>query len=108
LIEVDFEHRVALYKVGSLVMANRILMTLSKQRISHIFNSSKPRQKSLHVEVEYMLDNHILLCLYKLVELVAQLCQEYVSARWCPSVFRETLLIAAEHLSDSTALRLIA
>jgi hypothetical protein len=62
LIELDFELRSALNKVGSSVMANRILVILSEQRISHIFDCSELGQKSLHVKVKDMLDNCQLFC----------------------------------------------
>jgi hypothetical protein len=47
-------------------MLNWVVVTLSEQRIRHIFDNSKAGQKSLRVKVEYMLDNNVLVCLEKL------------------------------------------
>jgi hypothetical protein len=43
VIELDFELRLALDKVGSPVLANWILVTLSKLKISHIFCKTTKR-----------------------------------------------------------------
>jgi hypothetical protein len=51
------------YKCFSPVLANWVAVMLSEQGISHLFNSSKPRQKPSRVKVEYMLNNYLLLCL---------------------------------------------
>jgi hypothetical protein len=48
-IELDFELRSTLDEVGSLVLADWVLVTLSEQQVSHIFDSSEPGRKSSSV-----------------------------------------------------------
>jgi hypothetical protein len=62
-IELGFDLRLTPNKVGSPILASWIALTLSKQGTSHIFHSSKPRQKFSHVKVNYMLNNYLFLCL---------------------------------------------
>jgi hypothetical protein len=52
LIELDFELGLALDKVGSPVLPNWVLVTLSKQQISYIFDSSKPERQTCQQSVQ--------------------------------------------------------
>ena len=65
-IEFDIELRVTFNKGCSPVLADRVAVALSQQRISHILHSSKPGRKSSRVKVKNMLNNYILLCLKKI------------------------------------------
>jgi hypothetical protein len=60
-IELDFKLCPTPHKGLSPVLADWVVVTLSEQGISHIFDNSKAGQKSLRVKVEHMLDNNVLL-----------------------------------------------
>jgi hypothetical protein len=62
-IELNLELRAACDEGSSPLLANRVLIAFSQQRISYILNSSKPGRKSSQVKVKDMLNNHILLYL---------------------------------------------
>jgi hypothetical protein len=68
-VKLDFELRVALDTVGSPFLANWVFVTLSKQRISHLFYCSERGRKSPRVQVKDMLDNCLLFCRRSFVDL---------------------------------------
>jgi hypothetical protein len=65
-IKFNLELRATFNEGCSLVLAYRIAVALSQQRISYILYYSKPGLKSSRVKVKGMLNNHILLCLKEL------------------------------------------